>query len=68
MRHIARERNVRLIGLYDAMVDQPELLCDGLHLSDDGNKLLADLVDQQLNELLGDAESCVQLPDWKEKK
>ena len=57
-----------MIGLYDAMVDQPELLCDGLHLSDDGNKLLADLVDAELNELLGDAESCVQLPDWKEKK
>jgi len=68
VRHIAQERNLRLIGLFDKMADQPELLCDGLHLSDAGNKLLADLVEQELNELLGDAEKCVQLPDWKEKK
>ena len=68
VRHIAQERNLRLIGLFDKMADQPELLCDGLHLSDAGNKLLADLVERELNELLGDAEKCVQLPDWKEKK
>ena len=45
------------------MRDKPELLCDGLHLSDAGNLLLADLLDEQLSKL----NLTVQFPDWKDK-
>ena len=45
------------------MKDKPELLCDGLHLSDSGNLLLADLLDEQLSGL----NLTVQFPDWKDK-
>ena len=63
MSEIATKRNLTCIKLFDLMKDKPELLCDGLHLSDSGNLLLADLLDEQLSGL----NLTVQFPDWKDK-
>ena len=63
MSEIAKKRNLTCVKLFDLMANKPELLCDGLHLSDAGNLLLADLLDEQLSGL----NLTVQFPDWKDK-
>lgn len=62
----AQELNIDSIPLFDAMfnfgTDRSSLLCDGLHLSAIGNRLLVDLVDPYLSVIGQD-----QCPDWKVK-
>ena len=54
------------IPLYTAMttndIDCKKMVSDGLHLSKEGNQLLADLVNPFLAEF-----STPQFPDWKDK-
>ena len=65
VRTIAQSKSLPCVGLFDLMAGRKELLCDGLHLSDAGNQLLADELDKQLAALLP---LETQLPDWKDKK
>lgn len=66
MAEVAEASDCDLIDFYSEMFkrkDKSSLLCDGLHLSPSGNKLLADLVSPFIENL----KAQNQWPDWKEK-